>query len=115
ATSSSPCVSVAVWVLPDCSKFSKRLKSPVCVWAGKFGSPRVDPRRPETLEQRKYCHMTTHYSVDGDVDVTQLDNPPVNGLGLATRESLVATLHRGLDDPKVSAIVITGGGGVYCA
>src|SRR5690625_333460 len=59
--------------------------------------------------------MTTHYSVDRDVAVIQLDNPPVNGLGLATRESLVANLHRGLDDPQVSAIVITGGGGVFCA
>src|SRR5699024_2170888 len=59
--------------------------------------------------------MTTHYSVDGDVAVIQFDNPPVNGLGLATRESLVANLRRGLDDPQVSAIVITGGGGVFCA
>ena len=29
--------------------------------------------------------MTAHYEVRGDVAVITLDNPPVNGLGYATR------------------------------
>ena len=52
--------------------------------------------------------MTTHYERRGDVAVLQIDNPPVNGLGHATRRSLVDGLERALDDSGVKAIVITG-------
>ncbi len=52
--------------------------------------------------------MTTWYEVRGDVAVLQLDNPPVNGLGHATRKALVEGLERALDDAQVKAIVITG-------
>lgn len=52
--------------------------------------------------------MTTWYEVRGDIAVLQLDNPPVNGLGHATRKALVEGLERALDDAKVKAIVITG-------
>jgi 3-hydroxyacyl-CoA dehydrogenase len=52
--------------------------------------------------------MTTHYERRGDVAVLQIDNPPVNGLGHATRRALIEGLERALDDRAVRAIVITG-------
>ena len=44
--------------------------------------------------------MTTHYERRGDVAVLQIDNPPVNGLGHATRKALVDGLERALDDTR---------------
>jgi 3-hydroxyacyl-CoA dehydrogenase len=52
--------------------------------------------------------MTTHYERRGDVAVLQIDNPPVNGLGHATRRALSAGLERALDDTAVRVVVITG-------
>src|SRR5512134_3437377 len=52
--------------------------------------------------------MTTHYERRGDLAVLQIDNPPVNGLGHATRRTLSEGLERAFDDPAVKAIVITG-------
>src|SRR5512147_1916568 len=52
--------------------------------------------------------MTTHYERRGQVAVLQIDNPPVNGLGHATRKALLEGLERALDDAVVRAIVITG-------
>ncbi len=57
--------------------------------------------------------MTTHYERRGPVAVLQIDNPPVNGLGHATRSTLHAGLERALDDAAVKAIVITGTGRMY--
>ncbi len=57
--------------------------------------------------------MTTWYEVRGDVAVLQLDNPPVNGLGHATRKALVDGLERASNDTQVKAIVITGTGTVF--
>ena len=42
--------------------------------------------------------MTTHYERRGEVAVLQIDNPPVNGLGHATRKALLDGLERALDD-----------------
>ncbi|EWS64110.1 hypothetical protein Y695_02653 [Hydrogenophaga sp. T4] len=33
--------------------------------------------------------MTAEYQVHGDVAVITLNNPPVNGLGLSTRQAIV--------------------------
>jgi 3-hydroxyacyl-CoA dehydrogenase len=52
--------------------------------------------------------MTTHYERRGDVAVLQIDNPPVNGLGHATRKTLVEGLDRALDDRAIKVVVITG-------
>jgi 3-hydroxyacyl-CoA dehydrogenase len=52
--------------------------------------------------------MTTRYERRGDVAVLQIDNPPVNGLGHATRSTLAEGLERALDDAAVKAVVITG-------
>jgi len=54
--------------------------------------------------------MTAHYQVHGDVAVITLDNPPVNGLGLSTRQAVAQGLDRAIDDPAVRAIVVTGAG-----
>jgi len=57
--------------------------------------------------------MTTHYERRGDVAVLQIDNPPINGLGHATRKAMIDGLERALDDSAVKVIVITGTDRVY--
>ena len=57
--------------------------------------------------------MTTDYAVQGPVAVFTLNNPPVNGLGLATRQALTDNLARALADDAVKAIVITGAGKAF--
>ena len=58
--------------------------------------------------------MTAEYKVRGDVAVITLDNPPVNGLGYATRVGIVATASSKANaDPAVKAIVITGAGKAF--
>ncbi len=57
--------------------------------------------------------MTAHYQVHGDVAVITLDNPPVNGLGLATRVAFAQGLQRAADDAAVRAIVVTGAGKAF--
>ncbi|MFN3303807.1 MAG: 3-hydroxyacyl-CoA dehydrogenase NAD-binding domain-containing protein [Roseateles sp.] len=57
--------------------------------------------------------MTAHYEVRGSVAVITLDNPPVNGLGLATRAACAAGVERAEADPAVTAVVITGAGKAF--
>ncbi len=57
--------------------------------------------------------MTASYQVHGDVAVITLDNPPVNGLGLATRQGIVAGLAQAQADAAVKAVVITGAGKAF--
>jgi len=52
---------------------------------------------------------------DGDIAVVQMDNPPVNALGLALREALVSTFASLDADPSVKAIVLTGTGKAFSA
>jgi 3-hydroxyacyl-CoA dehydrogenase len=59
--------------------------------------------------------MSTSYSVDGRVAVIRIDNPPVNGLGHATREGIVRDLRRALDDSGIDAVVLTGRPGFFSA
>jgi len=51
---------------------------------------------------------STSYAVHGPVAVVTLNNPPVNGLGHALRNGIVAALDQALADPQVQAIVLTG-------
>src|ERR1700693_1670578 len=44
------------------------------------------------------------------IAVLKLDNPPVNSLGHALREALVAGLERANADPGIEAIVLIGSG-----
>jgi 3-hydroxyacyl-CoA dehydrogenase len=57
--------------------------------------------------------MSADYQVQNNVAVITLNNPPVNGLGLATRTAAVEALQRAEDDPAVKAIVITGAGKAF--
>jgi 3-hydroxyacyl-CoA dehydrogenase len=57
--------------------------------------------------------MTADYKVHGDVAVITLNNPPVNGLGLATRLAFAAGLNQANADATVKAIVITGAGKAF--
>src|SRR5450830_17831 len=57
--------------------------------------------------------MTAEYKVHGDIAVITLNNPPVNGLGLATRLGIVAGLEQANADAAVKAIVLTGAGKAF--
>ena len=57
--------------------------------------------------------MSADYTVHGDVAVISLNNPPVNGLGLATRQAIVAGLEQAEADGNVKAIVLTGAGKAF--
>jgi 3-hydroxyacyl-CoA dehydrogenase len=57
--------------------------------------------------------MTAQYQALDGVAVITLDNPPVNGLGLATRIGILAGMTRALSDDAVKAIVITGAGNTF--
>jgi 3-hydroxyacyl-CoA dehydrogenase len=57
--------------------------------------------------------MTAQYQVQGDIAVITLDNPPVNGLGIATRQAITAATIKANADPAIVAIVITGGGKAF--
>jgi 3-hydroxyacyl-CoA dehydrogenase len=59
--------------------------------------------------------MTARYETRDGVAIVSLDNPPVNGLGLATRTGIVEGIDRAGKDPGVSAIVITGVGRTFSA
>jgi len=57
--------------------------------------------------------MTAEYQVHGSVAVITLNNPPVNGLGHATRTAAVEGMRRAQADAAVKAIVLTGAGKAF--
>ena len=57
--------------------------------------------------------MSAEYKVHGDVAVISLNNPPVNGLGLATRQAIADGLGQAIADASVKAIVLTGAGRAF--
>src|SRR4051812_17761776 len=57
--------------------------------------------------------MTAEYKVHGDVAVISLNNPPVNGLGYATRVAITQGLEKAAGGDAVKAIVITGAGKAF--
>jgi 3-hydroxyacyl-CoA dehydrogenase len=57
--------------------------------------------------------MTAEYKVHGDVAVITLNNPPVNGLGYATRTGITDALARANADAAVKSIVLTGAGKAF--
>ncbi|MCG2584695.1 3-hydroxyacyl-CoA dehydrogenase NAD-binding domain-containing protein [Massilia sp. TS11] len=57
--------------------------------------------------------MSADYEVRGNIAVITLNNPPVNGLGLATRTAAVEGIRRAEADEQVKAIVITGAGKAF--
>ena len=57
--------------------------------------------------------MTAKYEVHGSVAVITLDNPPVNGLGHATRLGITDGLQKANADAAVKSIVVTGAGKAF--
>jgi len=57
--------------------------------------------------------MSATYELRGFVAVITLDNPPVNGLGHATRVGITQGLETANADAAVKAIVITGAGKAF--
>ena len=57
--------------------------------------------------------MSAQYQVDGNVAIITINNPPVNGLGLATRTAMVDALQQAFADANVEAIILIGAGGVF--
>ena len=57
--------------------------------------------------------MSADYKVHGDVAVIALNNPPVNGLGLSTRQAITEGVEKAVQDASIKAIVITGHGKAF--
>ena len=57
--------------------------------------------------------MTAQYQLHGDIAVITLNNPPVNGLGLATRQGITEGLAKASAEPAARAIVLTGAGKAF--
>jgi 3-hydroxyacyl-CoA dehydrogenase len=57
--------------------------------------------------------MTAEYKVLGEVAVITLANPPVNGLGFATRVGITDGLAKALANDAVKSVVITGAGKAF--
>ncbi|MGI4719471.1 MAG: 3-hydroxyacyl-CoA dehydrogenase NAD-binding domain-containing protein [Janthinobacterium lividum] len=57
--------------------------------------------------------MSADYTVQGNVAVVTLNNPPVNGLGLETRSAAVEAIRRAESDDAIAAIVLTGAGKAF--
>jgi 3-hydroxyacyl-CoA dehydrogenase len=57
--------------------------------------------------------MSAEYQVNGNIAVITMNNPPVNGLGHATRSAIVDGMKQALSDDAIKAIVITGAGKAF--
>ena len=57
--------------------------------------------------------MTAQYQVHGDIAIITLDNPPVNGLGLSTRQGIADGMAKANADAAVKSIIITGAGKAF--
>ena len=57
--------------------------------------------------------MTAEYKVHGNVAVITMNNPPVNGLGFATRLAITDGLSQANADAAVKSIIITGAGKAF--
>jgi 3-hydroxyacyl-CoA dehydrogenase len=59
--------------------------------------------------------MPAESRLHGPVAVITLNNPPVNGLDLASRRAMLAALNDAQADAAVTAVVLTGAGRMFCA
>lgn len=57
--------------------------------------------------------MSASYEVQGGIAVITLNNPPVNGLSIATRSAVAAGIDQVEADASVTAVVITGAGKAF--
>ena len=58
---------------------------------------------------------TVHYSVDGELAILRIDNPPVNPLSSGVRQGLFDGLTAALADDAVKAVVLYGEGRAFIA
>ena len=56
---------------------------------------------------------STTYAVTGNTAVITMNNPPVNGLSLELRRSILADFDRAIADPSILAIMLTGSGKAF--
>ncbi|MEO8385002.1 MAG: 3-hydroxyacyl-CoA dehydrogenase NAD-binding domain-containing protein [Betaproteobacteria bacterium] len=56
--------------------------------------------------------MTARYQFQDNIAIITIDNPPINSMGLATRQGVEMALAKAAADASVKAIVITGANGV---
>lgn len=54
-------------------------------------------------------------ALHGDVLVVTIDNPPVNALGAAVRQGLLAAMHQAQADAAVAAVLLVGAGKAFIA
>ena len=54
-----------------------------------------------------------HHHIHGNIAVITLDNPPVNSMGMATRQAINTHLASAIADSSVCAIIITGGNDIF--
>ena len=57
--------------------------------------------------------MTAETTIQGDVAIISMNNPPVNGLGYETRVGITNALEKANADPAIKAIVLTGAGKAF--
>jgi 3-hydroxyacyl-CoA dehydrogenase len=55
------------------------------------------------------------FSIDGDVAILTINNPPVNALNAEERDAIRAAVQQADNDPRVKAMVIMGAGRVFIA
>ena len=58
---------------------------------------------------------TVHYSVDGDLAIMTVDNPPVNPLSGGVRQGLADGVGAALSDNAIKAVILTGAGRAFIA
>ncbi|MCC0034640.1 MAG: enoyl-CoA hydratase/isomerase family protein [Hoeflea sp.] len=54
-----------------------------------------------------------NYTVDGNVAVVTINNPPVNAFGYDVRNGVIEAMNRAEADPAVTCVVLTGGGRTF--
>ena len=73
----------------------------------------VPPGRETNSHSPQKNPMTARYQVQNDIALITIDNPPINSMGLATRQGIAAALALASADVALHAIVITGANGVF--
>ena len=56
-----------------------------------------------------------HYTVDGEVAVLTIDNPPVNALNMAIRGGLLESVQRAVADAAIKSVVVIATGKTFVA
>lgn len=57
--------------------------------------------------------MSAILELQNNLAIISINNPPVNGLGHATRKAIAEHLHAAVSDPAINAIILTGTGKAF--